>query len=71
VWVNFYGAFLVWRSFCCAQDAREGRILILTTHFMDEADLLGDRIVIMSHVRAVCPGCGTHVFCDGWRVLRG
>eukprot|EP00605_Chrysophyceae_sp_TOSAG23-4_P000940 GSChrysophyteH1.ASY1.ANO1.1040.1 assembled CDS len=26
---------------------REGRIIVLTTHFMDEADLLGDRIAIM------------------------
>ena len=27
---------------------RENRVIILTTHFMDEADLLGDRIGIMS-----------------------
>lgn len=38
---------------CVWQNAREGRIMILTTHFMDEADLLGDRIAIMSNVR-VC-----------------
>lgn len=24
---------------------REGRVVVLTTHFMDEADLLGDRVV--------------------------
>ena len=28
---------------------REGRTILLTTHFMDEADLLGDRIAIMHH----------------------
>lgn len=26
---------------------KHGRILLLTTHFMDEADTLGDRIAIM------------------------
>ena len=26
---------------------REGRIMVLTTHFMDEADQLGDRVCIM------------------------
>jgi len=27
---------------------KKGRIIILTTHYMDEADILGDRIGIMS-----------------------
>ncbi|CAN0355148.1 unnamed protein product, partial [Hapterophycus canaliculatus] len=27
---------------------REGRVVVLTTHFMDEADLLGDRVVGIS-----------------------
>lgn len=27
---------------------KQGRIIILTTHYMDEADVLGDRIAIMS-----------------------
>lgn len=27
---------------------KENRIIILTTHYMDEADVLGDRIAIMS-----------------------
>ena len=27
---------------------KEGRVIILTTHFMDEADQLGDRIAIMA-----------------------
>jgi ATP-binding cassette subfamily A (ABC1) protein 3 len=28
---------------------KNGKIIILTTHYMDEADVLGDRIGIMSH----------------------
>jgi ATP-binding cassette subfamily A (ABC1) protein 3 len=27
---------------------KSGRIVILTTHYMDEADILGDRIAIMA-----------------------
>lgn len=27
---------------------KNGRIVILTTHYMDEADILGDRICIMA-----------------------
>jgi len=42
------------------QRNREGRIIVLTTHFMDEADLLGDRIAIMSHGALRC--CGSSLF---------
>ena len=35
---------------------RQGRVIVLTTHFMDEADLLGDRIAIMSHGKLICSG---------------
>ena len=35
---------------------RAGRIIILSTHYMDEADVLGDRIGIMSHGKLVCLG---------------
>ncbi|XP_052283854.1 phospholipid-transporting ATPase ABCA3-like [Dreissena polymorpha] len=42
------------------QKYREGRIIILTTHFMDEADILGDRIAIMSDGVVKC--CGTSMF---------
>lgn len=35
---------------------RENRCIILTTHFMDEADLLGDRIAIMAQGRLCCVG---------------
>ncbi len=31
------------------QEYRPGRTIILTTHFMDEAELLGDRVAIMSN----------------------
>jgi ABC-type multidrug transport system ATPase subunit len=35
---------------------RAERIVCLTTHYMDEADELGDRICIMVHGRAACRG---------------
>lgn len=39
---------------------REGRVIILVTHFMDEADLLGDRIAIMGDGKLRC--CGSSLF---------
>lgn len=33
-----------------------GRIILLTTHFMDEADYLGDRVAIMAGGRLVALG---------------
>lgn len=27
---------------------KDGKIIILTTHYMDEADFLGDRIAVMT-----------------------
>ncbi|CAH2980304.1 unnamed protein product [Chilo suppressalis] len=38
------------------QKEKKGRTMILTTHFMDEADVLGDRIAIMSGGRLQCVG---------------
>lgn len=35
---------------------KNGRVIILTTHYMDEADILGDRIGIMAGGRLVCLG---------------
>lgn len=35
---------------------KKNRAIVLTTHFMDEADLLGDRIAIMSHGELKCYG---------------
>ena len=39
---------------------REGRVVVLTTHFMDEADLLGDRIAIMGDGKLCC--CGSSLY---------
>lgn len=38
------------------QNVREGRVILLTTHFMDEADILGDRIAIMAQGRIAAAG---------------
>lgn len=38
---------------------RAGRTIILTTHFLDEADLLGDRIAIMADGELRCLGSST------------
>jgi len=35
---------------------KQDRIIILTTHYMDEADILGDRIAIMAEGRVQCLG---------------
>lgn len=35
---------------------RGNRTIILTTHYMEEADALGDRIAIMHHGSIVCYG---------------
>lgn len=35
---------------------KENRIIVLTTHFMDEADFLGDRIGIMGEGKLLCSG---------------
>ena len=42
------------------QKYREGRTIILTTHFMDEADILGDRIAIITDGVVKC--CGSSLF---------
>jgi len=39
---------------------KAGKIIILTTHFMDEADILGDRIAIMAEGDVQC--CGSSLF---------
>lgn len=40
-----------------------GRTILLSTHHMDEADLLGDRIAIISHGKLKC--CGSPLFLKG------
>ncbi|XP_053220123.1 phospholipid-transporting ATPase ABCA3 [Podarcis raffonei] len=42
------------------QQQRSTRTILLTTHFMDEADLLGDRIAIMAKGELQC--CGSSLF---------
>ncbi|KAG7379409.1 ATP-binding cassette sub- A member 12 [Phytophthora pseudosyringae] len=42
------------------QNNRNGRVMVLTTHFMDEADILGDRIAIMAEGELRC--CGSSLF---------
>ena len=42
------------------QRHRTNRTMVLSTHFMDEADLLGDRIAIMAAGVIQC--CGTPLF---------
>ena len=53
------------------QNHREGRVIILTTHFMDEADLLGDRIAIMAEGKLKCCGSSLylkHLYGAGYRL---
>ena len=38
------------------KEYKSNRIVILTTHYMDEADVLGDRIGIMSAGKLTCLG---------------
>jgi ABC-type multidrug transport system ATPase subunit len=42
------------------KENKSGKIIILTTHYMDEADILGDRICIMAEGRIKC--CGSSLF---------
>lgn len=48
-----------------------GRAIVLTTHSMEEADVLGDRIAIMARGRLRCIGSSTHLkhrFGSGYQV---
>lgn len=42
------------------QSEKEDRTILLTTHFMEEADVLGDRIAIMANGEIQC--CGSPLF---------
>lgn len=40
------------------QDEKKRRTILLTTHYMDEADILGDRIIIIAYGELQCIGSG-------------
>ena len=42
------------------KENKKDKIIILTTHYMEEADILGDRIAIMANGNAEC--CGSPIF---------
>lgn len=42
------------------KEIKKDRVIILTTHYMDEADYLGDRIAIMGEGRIRC--CGSNLY---------
>ena len=57
---------------------KSGRTILLTTHFMDEADLLGDRIAIINNGRLVTVGSSLflrysfayHYYCSSLCLIR-
>ena len=55
--MDTYARRFIWEML---KNYRKGRIIILTTHLMDEADYLGDRIGIMMQGKIVT--CGSSVF---------
>ena len=40
---------------------KKDRVILLCTHFMDEADFLGDRIVVMSHGKLQVAGTSLYL----------
>lgn len=42
------------------QKRKHGKVILLTTHFMDEADILADRKAVVSRGRLRC--CGSSLF---------
>ena len=42
------------------KESKEERIILITTHFMEEADALGDKFEIMVDGKAEC--CGSSMF---------
>ncbi|EYC42025.1 hypothetical protein Y032_0546g3255 [Ancylostoma ceylanicum] len=43
------------------QEEKSRRTILLTTHFMEEADLLGDRIAILANGQLQCCGSGMYL----------
>ena len=55
----------------CINRAKKGRVIILTTHSMEEADILGDRVAVMSGGQLSCIGTSLHLknkFGGGFRL---
>jgi ABC-type multidrug transport system ATPase subunit len=55
------------------QEAKVGRAIVLTTHSMEEADILGDRIAIMAKGKLRCLGSSLRLkqkFGSGYQVRR-
>ncbi|RZF33664.1 hypothetical protein LSTR_LSTR007042 [Laodelphax striatellus] len=55
--VDPYSRRLLWSLL---QSKKEGKVILLTTHFMDEADILADRKAVVSKGRLRC--CGSSLF---------
>ncbi|KAI7979122.1 ABC transporter A family member 1 [Camellia lanceoleosa] len=55
--IDPYSMWLTWQLI---KKIKKGRIILLTTHSMDEADVLGDRIAIMANGSLKC--CGSSLF---------
>ncbi|TPP39775.1 ATP-binding cassette sub-family A (ABC1) member 2 [Fasciola gigantica] len=51
--VDPYSRRSIWDLIICL---KQGRTIVLTTHHMDEADILGDRIAVISQGRLKCEG---------------
>jgi len=54
------------------EKVKRGRLIILTTHSMEEADVLGDRIAIMSKGQLIALGTSLHLknkFGAGYRIV--
>lgn len=43
------------------EKAKKNKVIVLTTHSMEEADVLGDKIAIMARGRLQCVGTSLHV----------
>ncbi|EFA80183.1 ABC transporter A family protein [Heterostelium album PN500] len=58
----------IWNLF---KEIKKDKVIILTTHLMEEADILADRIVIMSHGQMACNGNSLqlkHRFGEGYSI---
>ena len=45
----------------CINRAKAGRVIVLTTHSMEEADILGDKVAVMSGGRLQAIGTSLHL----------